>query len=885
MRKKTLLLVAVAWLVCFATSCTQFTDDVADNISENSTVLRIGLEQTRTSLGEKLDKIYPIYWSEGDRIVADGVVSDAITIGDSKKDAQFLFSNRIFSYPVNITYPYTEGSYCNKERPTVVFAAEQEYMTNTFGDGYAPMCGFYEEGATGITLSHLASILRFAVKGTTTLAKIEIVAADGVALAGEFDVDCQSGALTAIEGKTSNKVTYIVDETLSESNPTYFHIAIPALEIGSCKVIFTDNKGFKMAAAWNAKDIEAGVVREFKEFSFKNQASFELEAMSSIRDSLDISESHDGIWGYVKYSDGTPAVGVAVSDGFSVVVTNNIGFYNFKNGVNTRTKYIYYSIPSDAQVKHNSENQINFFKKYYANTFRYDFTLTKIEKENEFYFFTIADTHGARDGYVARLETECTPGIKRVKEKIGSTPCYAVILGDIVCASTSGDAEEAVQATKFMPKMRSVMAPTNTGNVPVFFTMGNHDHEVAFFENPPYSDYDNFLYHTQDAFEEQFGPANYSLNRGDVHIICMRDILWPKSCITNKNSLNCYGGFLDYQVEWLRQDLANVPKSKKVILCVHIPLSSRYSNTTSYPNVKTVVDMIKGYTEPQIFSGHNHKNCDIKANSSYFGLGCPVNEKLVVGNWGTGSGTGTAPTLKCMGDGSPFGFDVYKIGGAKFKDHYYADCTSKLSHDVDTDYVMRAYLSSNVYGGDCTGDGKVYTKSTHQSHKRYFKFYDTSSDKYIHVNVFNGSPDTWTVELYVNGSRAKELTWHASETGYAWRNPHPYKTDGNGYGPFTWKGSGSGTASDPWYPSSLKNSQDWWFISYIINETGSTSSQTTNASCSHMWYGSLTSTELDYINKGKFEIRATHTEFGVTRTYKSSKIFKMGDHNGYLNYQ
>jgi len=249
-----------------------------------------------------------------------------------------------------------------------------------------------------------------------------------------------------------------------------------------------------------------------------------------------------------------------------------------------------------------------------------------------------------------------------------------------------------------------------------------------------------------------------------------------------------------------------------------------------------------------------------------------------------------------MGDGSPFGFDVYDVKGAKFTDHYFVDCTSQKCHKVNTDYVMRAYLSSDVYGGDSTGDGKVYESTTHkESHLKYFKFYDAGeTQRRLHVNVFNGAPDTWTLELYINGTKAGNLTWHEG-VGTAWANCSPTEIvkvkDSNGnitaeYGPFTWETDKQGdgtTINSPWYPSAA-NSQDWWYISYIINETRATSNQTTNGTCHHMWYYELTPTQLDYINKKKFYIKAIHKEFGVTKTYQTSKIFTKKDHNGYINY-
>lgn len=50
------------------------TDNTAENsIGDNKgTILSVGLTKTRTVLGNQIDGIYPVYWSEGDRIVVDG---------------------------------------------------------------------------------------------------------------------------------------------------------------------------------------------------------------------------------------------------------------------------------------------------------------------------------------------------------------------------------------------------------------------------------------------------------------------------------------------------------------------------------------------------------------------------------------------------------------------------------------------------------------------------------------------------------------------------------------------------------------------------------------------------------------------------------------------
>ena len=282
MKKLLLLIAAVA---SFA-SCVQNIEGV--DISLGYTTITVGMPESRTSLGAKDENgIYAIYWSEGDQIVANGEPSASSVLGDDKKSATFYYEVGKLEAPYHLTYPYTADSACADGKPTVVFAAEQEYVANSFGVGYAPMCGYCDSGDNSATVKHLAGVLRFTVQGTSKLSTIEIIAEEGKALAGEFDVNCESGTLTAINGEVSNKITYTVNQTLTEDG-TAFHITVPKGIEGVCKVVLTDSAGQKMNLKWTASNVSAGVVREFKPFAFKGGASFELQAMTSITDEMEV---------------------------------------------------------------------------------------------------------------------------------------------------------------------------------------------------------------------------------------------------------------------------------------------------------------------------------------------------------------------------------------------------------------------------------------------------------------------------------------------------------------------------------------------------------------------------------------------------------------------
>lgn len=78
----------------FVLSCTtDMTEDVNVNIAGQTTLtLSLG-EATKTYLGDKSGESYPLYWSEGDQISVNGVVSTALASESAgTTNAEFAFS-------------------------------------------------------------------------------------------------------------------------------------------------------------------------------------------------------------------------------------------------------------------------------------------------------------------------------------------------------------------------------------------------------------------------------------------------------------------------------------------------------------------------------------------------------------------------------------------------------------------------------------------------------------------------------------------------------------------------------------------------------------------------------------------------------------------------
>jgi len=129
-------------------------------------------------------------------------------------------------------------------------------------------------------------------------------------------------------------------------------------------------------------------------------------------------------------------------------------------------------------------------------------------------------------------------------------------------------------------------------SVAFFQTIGNHDHL-----NELNSSVATTYWKSIENFQNTFGPQNYSFDRGDVHIVCMDNVLHGEKAEGGRTEeFAC--GFYDWQYEWLKQDLAYVPKDKMVILCAHIPFRNGGAGDHSKSRYHTeTLNLLAGFAE------------------------------------------------------------------------------------------------------------------------------------------------------------------------------------------------------------------------------------------------------------------------------------------------
>ncbi|WP_161554850.1 calcineurin-like phosphoesterase C-terminal domain-containing protein [Ereboglobus luteus] len=397
------------------------------------------------------------------------------------------------------------------------------------------------------------------------------------------------------------------------------------------------------------------------------------------------------LYGTILDDVGAPVAGVVVSDGFQCVATDAKGVYQMKR--NPKARMVYYSTPAAYVVNTLAKpgdkgGSAAFYAKLdkHAGLQRHNFDLARLSApERKFTLVCIGDPQTKRDEQIVRYKKE-TIGDLRAFARASVSPCYAILLGD-VC----GDA---------MDLHRPMRDATALAGIPFFAVIGNHDHDASVKGDD----------HKAGAgFESVFGPLNFSLNRGDVHIIGMDDILY-------NGSKNYKSGFTDEQVEWLRQDLSFVPKDKIIVLAYHAPLG--HGNAQNRENL---MKLFEGYAEVHLMAGHshNHRNTIIKKPIAAY-------EHVT----GTACGAWWRSTLNT--DGTPNGYGVFNFNGNKVADWFYK------ANGRGRDYQMRMYRGDASFGGP---GGK-------------FSYGKTAND--VVVDVWNAD-SKWKIVAYENGVKAGAL--------------------------------------------------------------------------------------------------------------------------------
>lgn len=409
-------------------------------------------------------------------------------------------------------------------------------------------------------------------------------------------------------------------------------------------------------------------------------------------------DSANNVYGYIVDEFNHGVANVVVTDGYSVVTTDSNGVYQFK--MNEKARYVHYSSPSEYEIAAESDdlNIPLFYKELEVSDTpqQKSFRLKKRSRvEKSFVLFGLGDPQVGSNSDVDRFIQETLVDVKKELTTI-SQPAYGISLGDVV-SDTPG----------LLKAMKEKLGSTS---MPVFTTIGNHD---KFGNNP--------LPKSSDTFQKVFGPTDYSFNIGDVHFICLDNVMF--------SDFNKYtAGFSDDQVSWLKKDLSYVSKDKMLIVYFHIPLLN-----TSFKNRNEFFDLIKDFKEIHLMSGHKHYAQNFITSIA----GKDIYEHIHAAT----CGAWWYSTINR--DGTPNGYMMYNIEGSTIKDWIYK------STSLNKNFQFRLHWGDRDYGGQY----------------RYYT-YNLPPNTLI-ANIWNADP-AWKVGVYMNGAKLGDMIYNPSLNRDAW---------------------------------------------------------------------------------------------------------------------
>lgn len=230
-----------------------------------------------------------------------------------------------------------------------------------------------------------------------------------------------------------------------------------------------------------------------------------------------------------------------------------------------------------------------------------------------------------------------------IEDLVGVDAAFGVTLGDLVFNDLS-----------LYPSHNRTIALIG---IPWYNVLGNHDLN---FDSPDDA-------HSDETFERVFGPSYYSFDYGPVHFVVLDDVIWtgPKG-----NEKGAYtGGLGEKQLEFLRRDLALVPKNQLVVLGMHIPLNG-------VAEKEQVFRLLEDRPFSLSLSAHTHFQEHRFFTSKEGWRGSEPHHHIVhvtvCGSWWRGAPDERGVPHATMSDGAPNGHSIITFDGTRYAVEYKA---------------------------------------------------------------------------------------------------------------------------------------------------------------------------------------------------------------------
>jgi len=292
--------------------------------------------------------------------------------------------------------------------------------------------------------------------------------------------------------------------------------------------------------------------------------------------------------GYVKDAEtGKGIPDVVVSDGWNCVKTDDKGVY-YLPAETGKSRCIFVITPGEYEPPMKDGIFTGYHKRSLKATtpLQLNFTLRKRAVDaSHFKALMIADIQINKNGQLYDTAREYFRAMKEMY-KSEALPTYIFSLGDLVYSTHSRNA-----VAQSMEDYKNMIS---SSGLPSFQVIGNHDHWPQ--AKAPF-------YEATDGYYQMFGPVNYAVNIGNIHFVILDSMDWGEY-----EDAAYYNGLNDEGLAFLQNDLALVPKTTPVMVCMHVPMTKYKSNA----NRTTVhhdefIHALSGH-DVHVWYGHTHNN-------------------------------------------------------------------------------------------------------------------------------------------------------------------------------------------------------------------------------------------------------------------------------------
>jgi hypothetical protein len=264
-----------------------------------------------------------------------------------------------------------------------------------------------------------------------------------------------------------------------------------------------------------------------------------------------------------------------------------------------------------------------------------DFPLSPQNEPDKFKAIIFSDTQTLNRQEVGYLAHDI------LEELIGTDALFGATLGDV--------------AFNDLTIYDSATAAVSMLGIPWHNVIGNHDANA-----------DAGRTRTSDGtFQRYFGPSHYSFDYGPVHFIAIDDIEWLRNPITGKTDY--WAGIGKEQLEFIKNDLAGVPRETLVVLMMHIPI-------IEVLNRQSVYRLIEDRPHCFSISGHTHSHEHHFIDGKDGWRGAQPHHHLIngaaCGCWWHGCLDDRGIPNATMGDGTPNGYSIVTFDGNRYTQEY-----------------------------------------------------------------------------------------------------------------------------------------------------------------------------------------------------------------------